>query len=71
VEDDVYFKGDPATESTRRHLERVLNSPERSRLPWVAAVLAGGAAFAAWHLVRRAKNRQKADSSPDGSTRPT
>lgn len=45
---DLYFDGDPATDSARRHLERVLKEETpRRRWPWVAA---GVAAFATWYF---------------------
>jgi hypothetical protein len=48
-EDYVYFDGDPATDSARRHLERVLKEPNRRRRRlWVAAPLAGLAAWYFW-----------------------
>ena len=40
-----FFDGDPATDSTRRHLERVLKQPQKHRWTWVAAMVAGGAVF--------------------------
>lgn len=41
---DVYFEGDPATDSARRRLERLLKEPEPppSRWPWIVAALGGG-----------------------------
>ena len=63
--DDVYFNGDPATDSTRRHLERVLNSPERSRRwPWVLAACAGGMAFALWKIRRQNRRRSEPPTVP-------
>jgi hypothetical protein len=55
VEDSVYFDGDPATDSARRHLERVLNEPDRPRRrwPWVVAGIAGLAAWYFWPRPRR------------------
>lgn len=48
MDDNVYFDGDPAIDSTRRHLERVLNEPRRRRRwPWVVGSLA---AMAAWYF---------------------
>ena len=52
--DDLYFDGDPATDSRRRHLERVLkDEPPRRRWPWVVAVVAGGGAWALWRALHR------------------
>jgi hypothetical protein len=48
--DDLYFDGDPAEDSRRRHLERVIKGgPPRRRWPWVMAILAGGA-WTAWRM---------------------
>ena len=48
--DDLYFEGDPAYDSRRRHLERVLKGgPPRRRWPWVLAILAGGA-WTTWRM---------------------
>lgn len=48
--DDLYFDGDPAEDSSRRHLERVIKgTPARRRWPWVMAILAGGA-LTAWRM---------------------
>ncbi len=49
--DEYYFDGDPAVDSTRRHLERVLQGRPRRRWPWVVALVGGaGAAFALWRI---------------------
>jgi hypothetical protein len=54
--DDLYFDGDPATDSARRHLERVLKEPERPRRwPWVAAT---AMAVAAWYLWPRGRSKR-------------
>ncbi len=51
---DLYFDGDPAVDSTRRHLERVLQGRQSRRWPWVVAIVGGaGAAFAFWRLRSR------------------
>ena len=41
---DVYFEGDPETDSARRRLERLLKQPEPppSRWPWIVAALGSG-----------------------------
>jgi hypothetical protein len=47
--DYVHFDGDPATDSARRHMERVLKGwPTPPRWFWVAAPLAGLAAWYFW-----------------------
>ncbi len=63
---DIYFDGDPAVDSTRRHLERVLQGRQPRRWPWIAAALAGGAAFAFWRVrAHRAKLSPKTtDAAP-------
>lgn len=55
---NYHFDGDPAVDSTRRHLERVLNEPQTRRWPWFLTMLAGGAALTFW------RNRSKAEDDP-------
>ncbi len=63
--DDVYFDGDPETDSTRRHLERVLNEPSRHRRwPWVVGSLA---AVAAWYFWPRRQPGQAVKDAHDSS----
>ena len=50
--DDVYFDGDPAHDSRRRHLERVIKGEQRRRWPWIVAIAAGGA-WALWRTLHR------------------
>ena len=55
MDDQVYFDGDPGTDSTRRHMERVLKSPESPRRwPWVIAALGSGGVWLLWQLGRAA-----------------
>ena len=62
--DDLYFNGDPATDSTRRHLERVLKEPARHRRwPWVVGSLAAVAAWYFWPRGRDERTQEKADAS--------
>jgi len=69
MNDNLHFDGDPSTDSARRHMERVLKSPERApRWPWVLAALGGGGV---WMLFRwgRAASRVEAprkDAPEDG-----
>lgn len=61
MSDYVYFEGDPATDSARRHLERVLKDPKPARRwPWVAASVA---ALAAWYFWPRAQTTGKVKES--------
>lgn len=58
MSDSVYFDGDPGTDSARRHLERVLKSPEpASRWPWMVAALGGGGVWLLWQLGRAARTK--------------
>ena len=50
----VHLDGNPETESTRRHMERVLRGEPRRRWPWLLGLLAGGTAFTLWRT-RRAR----------------
>ncbi|PYR92252.1 MAG: hypothetical protein DMF84_14175 [Acidobacteria bacterium] len=63
---DVYFDGDPGTDSTRRHMERVLKAPEpASRWPWVLALLGSGGVWLLWHLGRATvRTRDAAATEP-------
>jgi hypothetical protein len=67
--DDYYFDGDPAVDSTRRHLERVLEGRQSRRWPWVVAALAGGAAFAFWR--NHARRAQPPQTAADAAPMPT
>ena len=61
VVDDLHFDGDPATDSTRRQLERVLKEETPRRWPWLAAVAAGSTALMFWQIRRRRKNGANAN----------
>ena len=61
--DDLHFEGDPATDSTRRRLERILKEDSRPRWPWVAALAAGGTAFLFWQARKRRRNGNGRDES--------
>ena len=60
--DEYYFDGDPAVDSTRRHLERVLQGRQPRRWPWVVAAFAGGAAFAFWRMRSRREKSPQAEA---------
>ncbi len=54
MDDNLHFDGDPAVDSPRRHLERVLKGePPRRRWPWIVAAIAGGGAWAMWRVLQR------------------
>ena len=60
MSESPYFEGDPATESARRHMERVLKEPERPRRwPAIVAVIVGAAA---WYFWPRRAGRPPGDS---------
>jgi hypothetical protein len=67
--DDYYFDGDPAVDSTRRHLERVLQGRPTRRWPWLVAALAGGAAFAFWRI--RSRMARPSETSSHAETTPS
>ena len=54
----VYLNGDPETESTRRHMERVLRGEPRRRWPWLIGLLAGGTIFTLWRT-RSGRQRRR------------
>lgn len=70
MSDNVYFDGDPRTDSTRRHMERVLKAPEQARRwPWVLAGLGSGGVWLLWRLGRataRAKELAAAERKDSG-----
>ncbi len=64
--DDIYFDGDPAVDSTRRQMERLMKGQQPRRWPWVVAAIAGGgAAFVLWrHRARRTRSAHDAEGEP-------
>jgi hypothetical protein len=59
----LHFDGDPATDSARRHMERVLNAPETPRRwPWVVAALGSGSIWLLWRLGRARAREQEAST---------
>jgi hypothetical protein len=68
MSDHIYFGGDPAQDSARRHLERVLTQPQPRRWPLLAAIFAGGTAFTLWRV--RQNRRKKANGDGPGPTSP-
>ena len=71
MNDRVYFDGDPSTDSARRHMERVLKSPEQiRRWPWLLAALGGGGVWMLWRTGRaaaRARNTPTDKPTEGGS----
>ena len=62
--DDLYFDGDPAEDSNRRRLERIMKGgPPRRRWPWIVAILAGGA-WTAWRMTQPRKAGQDEPPPP-------
>jgi hypothetical protein len=69
--DDLHFDGDPATDSARRHMERVLNAPETPRRwPWVVAALGSGSIWLLWRW-GRARSRDREASSVESAREST
>jgi hypothetical protein len=50
VSHELFLKGDPEVDSTRRHMERVLNASRTDTLR--KAAVAGAAAWGVWRLFR-------------------
>ena len=50
VDEQIILKGDPARDSVRRHMERVLNAPTSRTLG--KAAVAGAAAWGLWRVLR-------------------
>ena len=63
----VYFDGDPATDSARRHMERVLKGEPKRRWPWVLAALGSGAVWTLYRLGSAAAANRNASSGGSGS----
>ena len=63
VSDSVYFEGDPETDSTRRHMERVLKGEPVRKWPWVLGALGGGAIWMLWRAGREAAERREQTSA--------
>ena len=68
--EDLYFEGDPGTESTRRHMERVLRGEPQRRWPWLLGALAGGTAFAFWRARRSRRNEVATLTGPRADVGP-
>ena len=62
MNDSVYFDGDPATDSARRHMERVLKGEPARRWPWVLAALGSGGVWMLWRAGRTAASTKEASA---------
>ena len=69
MSDNVYFEGDPETDSARRHLERVLSGrePARRKWPWMMAALGGGGLWLLWHSGRAAARSKTETTAGPGA----
>jgi hypothetical protein len=67
--DSVYFDGDPETDSSRRHMERVLRGESGRKWPWLLAAVAGGGLFALWRTAAQAQSTDPKDD-PQWPPRP-
>jgi hypothetical protein len=66
----VYFDGDPATDSARRHMERVLKGEDKEksrRWPLLLAALGGGAV---WFLFRSGQDAARTRPASDRDEEP-
>ena len=62
----VYFEGDPATDSARRHMERVLKGEPGPRWPWYLAALGSVGVWFIWR-----SGRDAADAGTDSAAEKT
>jgi len=69
-EHNIYFSGDPAHDSARRHLERVLSEPQPKRWPMLAALFAGGTALTLWRVRQTRRSKSNGDQTPPQAERP-
>jgi hypothetical protein len=69
MSDHIYFSGDPAQDSARRHLERVLSQPQRRRWSFLAALFAGGTALTLWRVRQNRRNKANGDEPARKGTR--
>ena len=68
MNDSVYFEGDPATDSARRRMERLLKGQQATpRWPWVLAALGGGGLWMMFRWGRAAAQDRGTAASPNNS----
>jgi hypothetical protein len=67
---EVHFEGDPATDSARRHMERVLKGEPARRWPWVLAALGGGGLWMLWRIGGAAAQGRATGNTPEPSAPP-
>lgn len=66
----VYFDGDPATDSARRHMERVLKGqPPARKWPWALAAIGSGGVWLLWRLGQTAARARDAATPPPDDQR--
>ena len=65
--DDLYFYGDPETDSARRHMERVLKGERPRRWPWVVGT---AMAVAAWYFWPRGRTQQAQKDATGAAGKP-
>lgn len=67
---EVHFDGDPATDSARRHMERVLKGEPARKWPWLLAALGGGGLFMLWRIGGAAAHGRTTTPQADGTATP-
>jgi hypothetical protein len=65
MSDDLWFDGDPATDSARRHMERVLKGEPARKWPWVVAALGSAAVWMLYRLGSKEQSARKDRARPD------
>ena len=64
----LYFEGDPATDSARRHMERVLKGEKPRRWPWLLAALGSAGLLFVWQSGRDAQRTRDGSSTEPKKT---
>jgi hypothetical protein len=68
---DLHFDGDPATDSARRHMERVLKGEPTRKWPWIVAALGGGGLWMLFRVGGDVARTRTAPSDDAGSQTPS